>query len=143
MPPHQHALGTQEWTQHARAGAACAVAHPLANWLALIMSSSYGSFRDFDSPQPQLRPQKRRLRQQRLLETALPCVLIIGVVVALFFTVGRIGVNARSTMQRMQVPDRLPGMKPADLSDQPLASLDAAGTTSSRKGSTPGVLNPR
>ena len=47
------------------------------------------------SPPSDVRPQKRRLRRQRIIETAVPCALIAGVLTALIFTVGHVGANAR------------------------------------------------
>ena len=40
--------------------------------------------------------QKRRLRRQRFLETALPCALIAALLVAAVFTVGHVGAQTRN-----------------------------------------------
>ena len=48
--------------------------------------------RDFDHIPSDLGTQKRRLRRQRILETALPCAIVSALLVAAVFTVGHVGV---------------------------------------------------
>ena len=62
----------------------------------------YG-FVDYDAPAPGERNGRRRMRRQRLLETALPCVLLAGVIVALLFTVGHLGASARNMARRSRL----------------------------------------
>ena len=52
--------------------------------------------RDFDHIPSDLGTQKRRLRRQRILETALPCAIVSALLVAAVFTVGHVGVKARA-----------------------------------------------
>ena len=52
--------------------------------------------RDFDYEPSDMGTQKRRMRRQRILETALPCAIIAALLVAAVFTVGHVGAQARA-----------------------------------------------
>ena len=47
-----------------------------------------------------VRPQARRQRRNRMLQTALPCALLAGVLVTLFFVVGHVGLDARTAKRQ-------------------------------------------
>ena len=59
--------------------------------------------RDFDHVPSDLGTQKRRLRRQRFMETALPCAIIAALVVAAVFTVGHVGANARASIEHTRL----------------------------------------
>lgn len=46
-----------------------------------------------------MRSGRRRLRRERMLQTAVPCAVVAGIVVALMFTVGQIGTKARNSVR--------------------------------------------
>ncbi len=53
-----------------------------------------------EPPVPGQRSSKRRLVRHRLMQTAVPCALLAGVLVAIVFTVGHTGTTARRVARR-------------------------------------------
>ncbi len=82
------------------------------------MRSDPYSYVDSEAPPLGLRPSKRRMRRQRLLETALPCVLITGILIALLFTVGHLGASARSSFRNMARRSLMSKLSMLQLSDE-------------------------
>ena len=88
--------------------------------------------RDFDQPPSDLQTQKRRLRRQRMIETALPCALVAALLVAAAFTVGHVGAKARA-MERARharaatvlARADAPLLSPSERLDQMLAAVRA------------------
>ena len=94
--------------------------------------------RDFDSKMTEdLGTQRRRLRRQRLIETALPCALVAALLIAGVFTIGHLGHVAKTrTAMQMQATTMLAAGESQPRASVQLSSVLASPDSGAASGSS-------